>query len=329
MNRMHDHPPRLARDLDTLLRRAHRRDVLRLLGAASLLPFFGCGTGTDALAAGRADGGSSGTGTSGSCTSIPEETAGPFPGDGSNGPNALALSGIVRSDIRASLGGSSAVADGVPLALTLTLVNPAAACAPVVGAAVYLWHCDALGRYSLYSAGVTAESWLRGVQVTDALGQVRFSTIFPGCYSGRWPHIHLEVYPSLATATASANKRATSQLALPQSACAEVYATSGYTGSAANLAGTSLATDNVFRDGATLETPTVSGSVNAGYAAALTVGVTLRPPEATATTPGGAPSAFRASSGLIGSRPTSRAIRTAFSTSGPFPFAISVPAASR
>ena len=74
MKRMHDHPPRLARDLDTLLRQAHRRDVLRLLGAASLLPFFGCGTGTDALAAGGADGGSSGTGTdggtSGSCTSI-------------------------------------------------------------------------------------------------------------------------------------------------------------------------------------------------------------------------------------------------------------------
>jgi protocatechuate 3,4-dioxygenase beta subunit len=278
MKRMHDHPPRLARDLDTLLRQAHRRDVLRLLGAASLLPFFGCGTGTDALAAGGGDGGSSGTGTdggtSGSCTSVPEETAGPYPGDGSNGPNALALSGIVRSDIRASLGGSSDVAAGVPLALTLTLVNPAAACAPVVGAAVYLWHCDALGRYSLYSAGVTAESWLRGVQVTDALGQVRFGTIFPGCYSGRWPHIHFEVYPSLATTSASTNKRATSQLALPQSACAEVYATSGYSGSAANLAGTSLASDNVFRDGATLETPTVSGSVNAGYAAALTVGVT-------------------------------------------------------
>lgn len=269
MRQRHDHPPRLARDLDALLRQAHRRDVLRLLGAASLLPLFGCGTGTDALAAGGTDGG-----TSGSCTRIPEETAGPYPGDGSNGPNALALSGIVRSDLRASLGGSSAVAAGIPLTLTLTLVNPAAACAPVVGAAVYLWHCDALGRYSLYSAGVTAESWLRGVQATDALGQVRFTTIFPGCYSGRWPHIHLEVYPSLAATTTSANKRATSQLALPQPACAEVYATSGYSGSAANLSMVSLASDNVFQDGATLETPTVGGSVSAGYGAALTVGVT-------------------------------------------------------
>ncbi len=218
-----------------------------------------------------ADGGTAG----GSCASIPEETAGPYPGDGSNGPNALAISGIVRGDIRASLGGSSAAAAGVLLTITLTLVDPVSGCAPVVGAAVYLWHCDALGRYSLYSSGVTDQSWLRGVQATDASGQVRFTTIFPGCYSRRWPHAHFEIYPSLAAATSSANKRATSQLAFPQASCAEVYATSAYAGSAANLARVSLATDNVFSDGATLETPTVSGSVNAGYEASLTVGVTV------------------------------------------------------
>jgi protocatechuate 3,4-dioxygenase beta subunit len=102
---------------------------------------------------------------------------------------------------------------------------------------------------------------------------VRFTTIFPGCYSGRWPHVHFEIYPSLASANSSGNKRATSQLALPQTACAEVYATSGYTGSTANLAGVSLATDMVFSDGATLETPTVTGSVNTGYEAAITVGI--------------------------------------------------------
>jgi len=252
--------------------------VLRLLGTASLIPFLGCGTEAGALGGGSDGGSSSSTGTDGgttggSCASIPEETAGPYPGDGSNGPNALALSGIVRSDIRASLGGSSDVATGVPLGITLTLVNPVSGCAPIAGAAAYLWHCDALGRYSLYSSGVTGESWLRGVQETDASGQVTFSTIFPGCYSGRWPHVHFEIHPSLSSATASANKRATSQLALPQATCAEVYATSGYTGSAANLANVSLATDMVFSDGATLETPTVTGTVNAGYRAALTVGV--------------------------------------------------------
>jgi protocatechuate 3,4-dioxygenase beta subunit len=279
MTRGQAHAASLPRDLDALLRQARRRDVLRLLGAASLLPLLGCGTGADALGSPSTDGGSASSsggdgGTSGgSCASIPEETAGPFPGDGSNGPNALALSGIVRSDIRASLGGSSAVAAGIPLTITLTLVDPGASCAPVVGAAVYLWHCDALGRYSLYSSGMTAESWLRGVQATDATGQVRFTTIFPGCYSGRWPHVHFEVYPSLSSATSGGNKRATSQLALPQAACSEVYATADYTGSAANLAGVSLATDMVFSDSATLETPSMTGNVSAGYAAALTVGV--------------------------------------------------------
>lgn len=281
MRRGPAHAASLPRDLDSLLRQAHRRDVLRLLGTASLLPLLGCGTGADALGSTGTDGGSaSSSGTDGgaaggSCASIPEETAGPYPGDGSNGPNALALSGIIRSDIRASLGASSAVATGVPLTITLTLVDPVSSCAPVVGAAVYLWHCDALGRYSLYSSGVTGESWLRGVQATDAAGQVRFTTVFPGCYSGRWPHVHFEIYPSLASATSSASKRATSQLALPRATASEVYATSGYTGSAANLAAVSLVTDMVFSDGAMLETPTVGGSVNAGYSAALTVGVVV------------------------------------------------------
>jgi protocatechuate 3,4-dioxygenase beta subunit len=270
------HPASLPRDLETLLHRARRRDVLWLLGAASLYPILGCGTEAGELGSDGGSNTSTGTdgGTSGgSCASIPEETAGPFPGDGSNGPNALALSGIVRSDIRASLGGSSAVASGIPLTITLTLVNPASSCAPVVGAAVYLWHCDALGRYSLYSSGVTGESWLRGVQATDASGKVQFTTIFPGCYSGRWPHVHFEIYPSLASASSSGNKRATSQLALPQPTCAAVYATSGYTGSTANLANVSLATDMVFSDGATLETPSVTGDVSSGCQAALTVGV--------------------------------------------------------
>jgi protocatechuate 3,4-dioxygenase beta subunit len=281
MNNRRVHPASLPRDLETLLHRARRRDVLWLLGAASLYPLIGCGSEAGEPGSG-ADGGSSASsgsdggtdgGTSGSCSSIPEETAGPYPGDGSNGPNALALSGIVRSDIRTTLGDPTSVATGVPLTITLTLVNPTSSCAPIVGAAVYLWHCDALGRYSLYSSGVTGESWLRGVQATDASGKVQFTTIFPGCYSGRWPHVHFEIYPSLAAASTSANKRATSQLALPQPTCAAVYATSGYTGSTANLANVSLATDMVFSDGATLETPAVTGDVSSGYQATLTVGV--------------------------------------------------------
>jgi len=256
---------RLTTDLELLLRQARRRDVLRLLAGASLLPILGCGS----EAAGETDGGTQ----SGSCSRIPEESAGPYPGDGSNGVNALALSGIVRSDIRSSIAGATGVATGVPLTVTLTLLNVAASCAPLAGGAIYIWHCDALGRYSLYSSGVTGENWLRGVQQSNAAGVVTFTTIFPGCYAGRWPHIHLEVYPSAAAATGSANKIATSQIALPQASCTEVYATSGYSGSASNLAQVSLATDMVFSDGVSLELPSVTGSVAAGYALALTVGV--------------------------------------------------------
>jgi protocatechuate 3,4-dioxygenase beta subunit len=203
---------------------------------------------------------------------IPEETAGPFPGDGSNGVNVLTASGIVRSDIRSSFGASSTKAEGVATTIKLTVVN-AADGSPLQGAAVYVWHCDSNGLYSLYSQGATNENYLRGVQEADASGTVTFTSIYPGCYSGRWPHIHYEVYPSIAEATTAANKLATSQLALTKEASAAVYAAGGYANSTANLSKVSLATDNVFSDGAELETPTTTGSVADGYTLALTAAI--------------------------------------------------------
>src|SRR5256885_1418148 len=130
--------------------------------------------------------------------------------------------------------------------------------------AVYLWHCDRLGRYSLYSSGATSQNYLRGVGETDSTGKVTFTSIFPACYSGRWPHIHFEVYPSLAAATSVGNKVATSQIALPKAACDLVYATTGYSSSVATLSQVSLATDMVFSDGASLELATMSGDVSTG-----------------------------------------------------------------
>ena len=207
------------------------------------------------------------------CSVIPEETAGPYPGDGSNGVNVLAQDGVVRRDIRSSFGSGSAVADGVPLTITLKVVDTANSCAPLAGAAVYIWHCDIDGAYSLYAENLKSENYLRGVQETDSNGTVSFTTIFPAAYSGRWPHAHFEVYPSLASATSATGKLATSQLAFPKDVCDVVYATSGYEQSVKNLSQTSLATDMVFRDGASLETPVVTGSVDAGYVATLTVPV--------------------------------------------------------
>ncbi len=207
------------------------------------------------------------------CTVIPEETAGPYPGDGSNGVDVLTQDGIVRSDIRSSFGSSRAVADGVPLTITLKVVDAANGCAPYAGAAVYLWHCDIDGAYSHYAQGLKDENYLRGVQEADSDGTVSFTTIFPAAYSGRWPHAHFEVYPNIDAATSATGKLATSQLAFPEDVCDTVYATSGYEQSVTNLSRTSLSTDMVFRDGASLETPTVTGSVDAGYVATLTVPV--------------------------------------------------------
>jgi protocatechuate 3,4-dioxygenase beta subunit len=161
----------------------------------------------------------------------------------------------------------------VPLTINLTLVDSTGGCKALAGAAVYLWHCDAAGLYSMYSQGVTGENYLRGVQATDANGSVTFTSIFPAAYSGRWPHIHFEVFPSLASATNGANKLRVSQLALPDDVCKAVFATSGYSQSVTNHAQTSLARDNVFSDGVTLQTPTVTGNTTAGYVATLLVAV--------------------------------------------------------
>ncbi len=276
-NMTHDHDRGLAHDLTVLADfAARRRAVLKWGLTLSAMPLLACAS--SALSEGAESGGAAGatndeTGTDDVCTQIPEETAGPYPGDGTNGANALALSGIVRQDIRASLAGASGVADGVPLTVTLTVVNGQNDCAPLAGYAVYLWHCDRDGNYSMYSAAVSSENYLRGVQETDENGQVTFTTIFPGCYSGRWPHIHFEVYPSLDVATSGNNKVATSQLALPEDACIDAYATDGYDASLRNLAAITLDTDNVFSDGAELQIPTISGSVDAGFVTKLRVTV--------------------------------------------------------
>jgi protocatechuate 3,4-dioxygenase beta subunit len=205
---------------------------------------------------------------------IPEETAGPYPGDGSNGVNVLAESGVVRSDLTSSFGDASGTADGVPVTVRMKVYDLSGEDAtPLEGAAIYLWHCDAEGRYSMYSDGAEDENYLRGVQVADAEGRVEFTSIFPGCYAGRWPHMHFEVYESESAATSYTAKMRTSQLALPQETCEEVYADSRYTGSADNLAAISLDSDGIFSDGYSLQMAGVTGSVDEGYVLTLNVPV--------------------------------------------------------
>jgi protocatechuate 3,4-dioxygenase beta subunit len=258
----------LAEDLQVWKQVLGRRRLLQW--AAYTAGLIACGGSSS-----NDDGGSETASADGSCNgAIPEETAGPYPGDGTNnnGTNALTLDGIVRSDVRSSVEGASGVAEGVPLTVRLTILG--ADCEPLADHAVYIWHCDREGRYSMYSPGAETENYLRGVQVTDAQGVVEFLTIFPACYPGRWPHIHFEVYSSAGEAKSGRNAVATSQLALPEASCDEVFATSGYEASVNNLKQLSLATDLVFADGATLQTPVITGSAAAGYV--VTLPVTLR-----------------------------------------------------
>lgn len=271
-------------DLRTLV---SRRRVLGLVGiGAGALLLAACASASTA-STGSPTPSSSGSSSGSSGGEIPDETAGPYPGDGSNGPDVLAQSGVVRSDIRSSIDGGG-VAEGVPLTFTFTVLDMAHGDVPFAGVAVYAWHCDAQGRYSMYSEGVEDETFLRGVQVTDASGKVTFTSIYPGCYSGRWPHIHFEVYPDLESVTDSSNAIATSQLAFDRDISEEVYAVAGYEGSLHNLADVgSLANDNVFGDdGGELQLGTFSGSVSGGYASELTVRVDTRTTPTTSGTTG-------------------------------------------
>ena len=160
-----------------------RRQLLRLAATfgvgASALQLTGCGDSTPSSPSPPSGGG----GTGSACSRIPEETAGPYPANGSNGPTVLSATGVVRNDIRSSFAGLSGVAAGVQLTIKLTIVS-SSTCAPLAGRAVYLWHCDALGRYSLYSSGATNQNYLRGVQEADANGNVSFTSIYPGGYTG-------------------------------------------------------------------------------------------------------------------------------------------------
>jgi protocatechuate 3,4-dioxygenase beta subunit len=299
-----DHDRGLAFDLETISRKMlERRRALALLGGAGMGALLvGCGGGGDSDSSSTttasttststtttttttdtstSTGTTTTTTTSDSCVDYPTETNGPYPADGTNTSsgstsNVLTASGVVRSDIRSSFISSTTTASGVQMTLTITL-NNSTGCTPLAGYAIYIWHCNANGQYSLYD--LPTESYLRGVQVTDSNGQATFTTIVPGCYAGRFPHIHFEVFTSLAAATSGTGRTATliSQFAVPKETCATVYAAGGYGNSTTNLSNISIASDNVFGDNTSAQvtamTLVMSGSVSAGYTAAVTVGV--------------------------------------------------------
>jgi protocatechuate 3,4-dioxygenase beta subunit len=145
-----------------------RREALTILGASGLA-WLGQGSGQS---------GSS----QGPCVVRPALTEGPFFVD----------ERLNRSDIRSDPA-TGALSAGAPLTLAVTVSRIGnAACAPLAGAMVDLWQCDALGVYSDVEQAV-GRKFLRGYQLTGADGKAGFTTIYPGWYPGRAVHIHFKV----------------------------------------------------------------------------------------------------------------------------------------
>ncbi|SLK10677.1 Dioxygenase [Novosphingobium mathurense] len=299
---MEQHGHGLAEDLEVIRRQliGRRRALGFLASAGTATLVAACGgsddssssstTGTSTSSSSSSSSSSSTSSSNGStassCVADPTETNGPYPADGTNTSggstsNVLQSSGIERSDIRSSFIGSTTTADGVQLDLELQLVDVNTGCAPIEGAAIYIWHCDADGRYSLYSSVVTTESYLRGVQVTDSDGKVTFTTIYPACYSGRWPHIHFEVFlDGLTSASTGRTADLISQIAMPAANNTAVFSgDTRYTSSIANYNAISLSSDNVFGDNSSAQlaqmTPSLSGSVTAGYSGTNVIGIAV------------------------------------------------------
>lgn len=239
------------------------------LGALGFLGLASCGGGSGDAGRGSTTStatgddssalGESGTSTTVSCVLIPEEVVGPYP----LFTTIAAASAYQRQDITEGHG-------GVPLRLTLRVVNVNAGCAAITDALVYVWHCDKDGLYSGYNqpgGNRVGETFCRGVQMTDANGDAIFDTIYPGWYTGRITHIHFRVYLGNDLA-------ATSQLAFSQAITTAVYASEPYAERGQNTSVGSFAADNIFSDGTQYQMCAVSANATTGgYDAILTVGI--------------------------------------------------------
>jgi protocatechuate 3,4-dioxygenase beta subunit len=184
---------------------------------------------------------------SASCVLQRETTEGPF---------WLDLD-LLRRNIR---GGRS----GTPLTLRLKVVD-ATTCRPIRNATVDVWHADAGGVYS----GVSGNSgnFLRGIQRSDARGNVRFETIVPGWYGGRTPHIHVKVF-------VSGDEVHTGQLFFRPATLRGIYAQGAY--ARRGQADTSNASDGIYRQAGArsiLPLRRKGATIAGGYNGALTLGV--------------------------------------------------------
>ncbi|AQG80252.1 intradiol ring-cleavage dioxygenase [Spirosoma montaniterrae] len=234
-----------------------KRGFNSLLGLAAIGPMLGACSQTEVepTTATTTTGSTNGS-SSTNCAVTPTETEGPFP--------TKQPANFVRKDIRDDR-------TGVATTMNITIKNANASCAALAGALVDVWHCDKDGYYSEYggtgmqSVNLQSVDFLRGRQTTDSNGLVSFTTIFPGWYSGRAPHIHVHIYNS------AGRSLLITQIAFPYDVANTVYTTGQSYGYTKGAQDTRNESDNVFRDGFTTELATVSGSLSGGYTLTHTI----------------------------------------------------------
>ncbi len=205
-----------------------RREALALIGASGAALFGG------AFRASTAAGAPPG------CVVRPAQTEGPFFVDGE----------LERSDIRSDARGDN-VRQGIPLKLKFNVARISdASCTALAGAQVHVWHSDASGRYSdvgAHNASGASLQFLRGYQLTDAMGTAQFMTIFPGWYGGRTAHIHFKIRLAAPSGSAARTQEFTSQLYFDDALQDRVFATAPYTPRGAR--DTHNADDFLYRSG--------------------------------------------------------------------------------
>lgn len=239
-----------------------KRGFSSLLGMVAVAPLAGaCSSTTVDPVATTTSGTATSTGSSNgssstNCSVTPSETDGPFP--------TKVPANFVRKDITDGR-------TGVAMTLNITIKNANASCAALAGAILDVWHCDKDGYYSEYggsgmqSVNFQSVDFLRGRQMTDANGLAAFTSIFPGWYSGRAPHVHVHIY------NASGKSLLVTQIAFPYDITSTVYTTAQAQGYTKGSQDTTNERDNVFSDGFTTELATLAGSVSVGYTLTHTV----------------------------------------------------------
>jgi protocatechuate 3,4-dioxygenase beta subunit len=236
-------------------KRLHRRELLATLGAGFGAALTACASSSPTTPTSTTTTGTTG-GTGSGCAITPSETEGPYP----DKTGMLNNPAFFRRNITEGR-------SGLPLTLTLTIVNVNSSCSPVSNASVEIWQCDASGNYSEYSQpgyDGTGQTFLRGLQTSDANGQVTFTTIYPGWYAGRATHIHVDVFRGSSLVK-------TTQIAFPEDVTRAVYATGVYVSK--GQSSTTNSSDNVFSDGTQSEMAALSGDTTSGYTATLTIGI--------------------------------------------------------